>query len=134
MAIEDINGNYHNEKDGRYQAKNASEAAKTEVDREPTRREDVEWMYNSDSAPKTRLPVRIPLNFFSEGGIKSESEVQLRKGIRSLEKRIAEHEEKIEKQPNSYNAGHWKQEIKTFKENIKNRLLELEKRKDKKQK
>lgn len=123
MATEDRNGDLHSEKNGRFVAKGTSEAAK---------REEAERIYNSDGVRKNRLPVRISLDFFSERGIKSESEFQLNKGIRSLEKRIAEHEDKIKNQPNSLDVEHWKKELKVFKENIKNRLLELKKRKDKK--
>lgn len=45
--------------------------------------------------------------------------IQLKKSIRSLEKQIKIHEEKIKHNSNSIDAEHWRREIETFKQNIK---------------
>ena len=65
---------------------------------------------------------------------------QLRKGIRTFQKRIEEHWAKINNPSASYpdfydepdkqegRIGHWLHEIKNFNESIQNRVDELEKR------
>jgi len=65
---------------------------------------------------------------------------QLRKGIRVFQKRIAEHQYKIENPWTVYSdwfltperqsgrIGHWQKEIENFRESIQNRIDELRKR------
>ena len=76
-----------------------------------------------------------------EKGLKTQPSSALRKGIRSLEKRIAEHEAKINA-PEKYcdewatysknerigMVNHWKKENKDFQQSIYNRLEELRNR------
>ena len=44
---------------------------------------------------KISLPCRISLNFFAEKGLDNQTPREIKRGIRSLEKRIEEHEHKI---------------------------------------
>ena len=83
--------------------------------------------------------VKIPLNFFSDD-IKRESDVQIKKGLRNLRKRILEHYNKIE-HPEQFPEWKdipphiqqsiiesWKREISTFEGNVKKSEAELEER------
>ena len=76
-----------------------------------------------------------------ESSLTKQKSSSLRKGIRSLEKRIQEHETKISNPKkychdwNTYNDGkkaglirHWKKEIYDFKVSINDRIKELKKR------
>ena len=87
--------------------------------------------------------VKIPLHFFSEENkLASSSETEILKGVRSLKKRIAEHEQKLahpeslknwDKCTPAQKAGHiqhWKKELVAFKKSVLNREKELEKRKN----
>ena len=64
-----------------------------------------------------------PKNFINiqlfGGNFKNMGVIQLKKSIRSFEKRIKIHDEKIKHNPNSIDAEHWRREIETFKQNIK---------------
>lgn len=88
---------------------------------------------------KTKL--KISLQFFAEEAIKTQTNREIKKGIRNLNKRIAEHQEKIANPQKWYTQwetftdtrkqneiNHWKNEIDTFREAIKNREDEIEKR------
>ena len=80
------------------------------------------------------------LQLFAEDAIAKQTSNQLRKGIRSLQKKIIIHQEKIEHPWESYTdwfsepdkqAGrveHWLHEVKNFQESIQNRIDELHKR------
>ena len=88
------------------------------------------------------LPCRIGLDYFSEKSLDRQSSRELKKGIRKLERRISEHQHKIEN-PEQYwkewhsfdekrkqnELNHWKSEIRKFKIGITYRtdkLKELE--------
>ena len=80
---------------------------------------------------------------FSEKDIKKQDSSSLKKGLRSFQKRIEEHINKIN-DPNSHVpelnnlkpreqnglTKHWKKEIRNFKESISNRIAELKERGD----
>ena len=76
-----------------------------------------------------------------EKGLKTQPSSALRKGIRSLEKRVEDHYKKVQapekycKDWDSYTERaksglikHWKQEIDNFNDSISNRIDELKKR------
>ena len=75
--------------------------------------------------------------------MENQTSAQLRKGIRSLQKKIEAHLAKINNPTVSYpdfydepekqegRIGHWLHEIKNFNESIQNRVKELEKRGEK---
>lgn len=83
------------------------------------------------------------LQLFVEQNLENQTSAQLRKGIRSFQKRINEHQEKIKNPWISYSdwfseperqpgrIKHWQKEIEDFKESIQNRIEELEKRGEK---
>lgn len=87
--------------------------------------------------------MKFDLQLFAEDAIENQTANQLRKGIRSLNKRIEEHFAKIEQPWKSYSdwfdepdkqkgrIGHWQKEIENMKESIQNRVDELEKRGEK---
>lgn len=52
------------------------------------------------------------------GNFKNMGVIQLKKSIRSFEKQIKIHDEKIKHNPNSIDAEHWRQEIRDFKAEI----------------
>ena len=80
------------------------------------------------------------LQYFTEDAIENQTSNQLRKGIRSLKKKIAVHQYKIEHPWESYSdwfsepksqtgrRRHWQHEIKNFAESIQNRVDELNRR------
>jgi len=80
------------------------------------------------------------LQLFAEKNLENQTSNQLRKGIRTFQKRIEEHWAKINNPLASYpdfydepdkqegRIGHWLHEIKNFNESIQNRVDELEKR------
>lgn len=83
----------------------------------------------------------LDLQKFAEKDLKKQSESSLLKGIEALEQRISDHEEKI-KEPDKLSywndlskknqeglLKHWKKEAQNFRESIKNRQEELERRK-----
>ena len=84
--------------------------------------------------------MNFDLQLFSERNLKNQTSNQLRKGIRSLNKRIEEHFAKIanpekyysdwnvEKDKQAGRIGHWQHEIKKFAESIQSRIDELAKR------
>lgn len=89
--------------------------------------------------PKTSLP--LDLMFFSEKAIESQNEAQLRKGIRTFEKRIDEHKGYLEKPKShveewdSYSEAHknslirhWEHEMENFNNSIEARKNELKRR------
>lgn len=81
------------------------------------------------------------LQLHGEVALKKQSTAALRKGIRTFQKRIAEHEDKL-RHPERYDSdwptyieshqrgllAHWKKEIDNFKESIENRITELKER------
>ena len=101
--------------------------------------EDLQSMYNRRIISKNNLYFNLQL--FSEADIKNQSEKSLRKGIRSYQKVIAQHNQKIQN-PQLYDKGwdlkddrqkngllrHWKKEIKVAQNSINTRLEELKKR------
>ena len=85
--------------------------------------------------------MNFDLQLFAEKNLRNQTPNQLRKGIRSLQKEIAEHLAKIENPPahcddwHSRNESaqrglikHWNHEIKKFSESIQHRIDELAKR------
>lgn len=72
--------------------------------------------------------------------MRNQTSNQLRKGIRSFQKRIEEHWQKINNPEKFYSdwndepdkqagrIGHWQHEIKNFAESIQNRVEELNRR------
>lgn len=85
--------------------------------------------------------VKIPLDFFDESALKRQPDAQLKKGIKTLQKRIDEHKEYLTNPHIKWQGWdffddvrkkreieHWIQEIETFRENIKNREEELKRR------
>lgn len=84
---------------------------------------------------------RIGLQFFAEKGLSQQDSRFLRKGIRTFEIRIQEHErylrnpashvenwESLPKQHQEALLKHWRKEIQNFRESIQNRKEELRKR------
>lgn len=83
----------------------------------------------------------LNLQLFAEEDLTKQKTSSVRRGIKSLEKRIAEHEDKINN-PRSYVEGwnslsknrqeglklHWQKEIDSFNVSIDNRIKELRKR------
>ena len=85
--------------------------------------------------------MNFDLQFFAEDALEHQTPNQLRKGIRSLKKRLALHLAKIDNPVkycvdwNSYDEGqregllwHWQHEIRNFERSIQNRIDELTKR------
>ena len=87
--------------------------------------------------------MNFDLQLFAEKNLQNQSSNQLRKGIKSFQKRIEEHLAKINNPSAIYSdwydepemqegkIGHWLHEIKNFEESIKNRVEELNKRGEK---
>ena len=87
--------------------------------------------------------MKFNLQLFAEKNLSNQTSGQLRKGIRSLNKRIDEHFAKIKHPEKIYadwydepdkqkgRIGHWQHEIKRFAESIQSRIEELEKRGEK---
>ena len=87
------------------------------------------------------LRFKMNLQLHGEVALKKQSTAALRKGIRTFQKRIAEHEDKL-RHPERYDSdwptyieshqrgllAHWKKEIDNFKESIENRITELKER------
>ena len=92
---------------------------------------------------KQKRTIKIDLQFFAEKDILNQSSKQLRKGIKSFEKRIEEHQNKLAN-PSKYDVDweikpeikkkgllkHWRKEINNFKESINSRIEELKNRGD----
>jgi len=89
-------------------------------------------MHSNSSKMKTKI--KLGLQFFAEKGIESQGKIQIQKGIRTLYKRIKQHEEKISNPKSFYKdwdnltddkkeslIKHWKDEIDAFKESIEAR-------------
>ena len=55
----------------------------------------------------------------AKDNIRNMGVIQLKKSIRSFEKQIKIHEEKIKHNSNSVDVEHWHREIEVFKQNIK---------------
>jgi len=84
--------------------------------------------------------LKFDLQLFAEDAIENQTSAQLRKGIRSLKKKIAIHQHKIEHPWESYSdwfskperqpgrIKHWQKEIDNMEESIQNRVDELIKR------
>jgi hypothetical protein len=64
--------------------------------------------------PKNFINIQLFGNNFRNMGV-----IQLKKSIRSFEKQIKIHDEKIKNNPNSVDVEHWRREIEVFKQNIK---------------
>ena len=92
----------------------------------------LDGMGEHDELPEERgrLPKKnfIDLQIFAHNS-KNMGENQLKKGIRSLEKQIKIHKEKIRKDKDSGLRKHWKIEIKAFRKDIKEYQKELRKKK-----
>lgn len=113
-----------------------------------------EWNAQKDKNPLTFSSKRDKIStknsallnniqFFAEKDLAKQSSASLKKGIRSLEERIADHKQKIENPETfaeQWNAmdervkkgllRHWKKEIEDFQEAVENRIAELKKRGD----
>ena len=84
--------------------------------------------------------MKFDLQWFAEDALENQTPAQLRKGIRSLKKKIAIHQYKIEHPWESYSdwfseperqqgrIKHWQKEIEDFEESIQNRVDELNRR------
>lgn len=85
--------------------------------------------------------MKFDLQSFAEDALKNQTSNQLRKGIRSLKKKIALHQNKIEnpaKYCDDWNLKdergqnglirHWQKEITDSEESIRNRIEELKER------
>ena len=113
-----------------------------------------EWNAQKDKNPLTFSSKRDKIStknsallnniqFFAEKDLAKQSSASLKKGIRSLEERIADHKQKIES-PETFTEQwetmdervkkgllrHWKKEIEDFQEAVDNRIEELKKRGD----
>lgn len=87
--------------------------------------------------------MKFDLQLFTEKNLQHQTSNQLRKGIRTFQKRIEEHLNKIKEPWKIYGdwhdepemqegrLGHWLHEIKNFEESIQNCVEELEKRGEK---
>ena len=87
--------------------------------------------------------MNFDLQLFAEKNLQNQSSNQLRKGIKSFQKQIIEHQQKIKEPWKIYSDWfsepdrqqgrlvHWQKEIENFKESIQNRVEELEKRGEK---
>ncbi len=116
-----------------------SEHWKTQPRDERGRWTDEQGFFRTNTSYKTLL--KIPLTFFSESGLEKQSDNQLKKGIRSKEKRIREHKGYIENPYIKYpewdsfdddrkerELKHWRKEIMTHRLEIKERENLLERR------
>ena len=84
--------------------------------------------------------MNFDLQLFSERNLSNQTPNQLRKGIRSLQKKLDLHLAKINEPWKSYSdwfsepdkqrgrIEHWQHEIRNFEESIQNRIDELAKR------
>ena len=63
--------------------------------------------------PKNFINIQLFGNNFKNMGV-----IQLKKSIRSLEKQIKKHDEKIKHNSNSVDVEHWHREIRDFKAEI----------------
>ncbi len=84
--------------------------------------------------------MRFDLQLFAELNLTNQTSAQLRKGIRTFQKRIAEHLAKInhpwiiysdwfsEPAKQRGRLKHWQKEIEDFEQSIQNRIDELAKR------
>ena len=113
-----------------------------------------EWNAQKDKKPLTFSSKRNKIStknsallnniqFFAEKDLAKQSSASLKKGIRSLEERIADHKQKNES-PETFTEQwetmdervkkgllrHWKKEIEDFQEAVDNRIEELKKRGD----
>lgn len=86
----------------------------------------------------------IDLQLFSDKSLKYQTPNELRKGIKSIQKRLDEHRAKVENPLDFYpdwnlqserkkegDKRHWQHEIKVFEESIQNRIEELKARGEK---
>ena len=84
--------------------------------------------------------MNFDLQSFAEDAVENQTSNQLRKGIRSLKKKIEIHQYKIENPWESYSdwfskperqpgrIRHWQKEIENMEESVQNRVDELKKR------
>ena len=84
--------------------------------------------------------MKFDLQLFTEDAVENQTSNQLRKGIRSLKKKIEIHQHKIKNPWESYSdwflepakqrgrLKHWQKEIEDFEQSIQNRIDELTKR------
>ena len=104
------------------------------------RKEVIQRLRENHTARKQQN-LKLNLQFFSEEALKNQTNREIKKGIRTLNKRIAEHQEKIANPWKLFpewqtfsddhkqkQLNHWKSEINSFLEAIKNREDEIEKR------
>ncbi len=100
-----------------------------------------EYRINYLKATQGDVILKYNLQMFAEDNLSKENEAQLKKGIRTLTKRIEQHKKYIENPlshvvswesyPKNIQAGtirHWEKEIKNFEESIQARKDELERR------
>ena len=92
---------------------------------------------------KERKPLKINMQYFAEKDIENQESNSLKRAMRKYQKRIAEHNDKINNPEkyipdwNNYDElkkqglkNHWQKEISNFEESIENRIEELKKRGD----
>lgn len=98
---------------------------------------------SKDGTIKENKPLKIDMQFFSEKDIQKQESTSLKRAMRKYQKRIEEHEDKINN-PKKYIPDwdtyderkkqglkkHWQKEINNFNESINNRIEELKKRGD----
>lgn len=90
-----------------------------------------------------RKPLKINMQFFAEKDIENQESNSLKRAMRKYQKRIEEHNDKINNPEkyipdwNNYDERkrqglkkHWQKEISNFEESIENRIRELKKRGD----
>ena len=111
------------------------------TDGAPTRRYAQNMSYAEiirEDRERERELVKISLGFFAEKALESQTPREIRKGVRALNKRIVEHEKKIQNPSAVYSdwettpekqkiskLNHWKNELKIFKINVENRIKRL---------
>ena len=95
---------------------------------------------NLPEVPK-KSTINLDMQFFAEKDLKNQSSISLKRGIRSLNKKVELHREKL-KNPQIYDKDwkikneeqkegllkHWRKEISNQEESINNRIEELRKR------
>ena len=95
---------------------------------------------NLPEVPK-KSTINLDMQFFAEKDLKNQSSISLERGIRSLNKKVELHREKL-KNPQIYDKDwkikneeqkegllrHWRKEISNQEESINNRIEELRKR------
>ncbi len=85
----DANGKLHDGNNGRFKSEGASSPTKEEAQKMSAKE------LGERLAMKVNKNPQMTLYFFAENGIKFQTPNEIRKGIKTLEKRLNEHKEKI---------------------------------------